>query len=364
MSVLLYPVITRKPTGSPTYPDHIPSYPLSIERMPSSVLPISLDELNWLSRQMQIPEDTAFTPSLCLHLMHLSGPGVEIESATQSAAVKLLDILLNNEQGHSFFGRSALMRTRHGIRFASETPSNRSGEAHRDQCLAGFGELGVSLNHPVILECGQARVVDLLFDSIAEFHLGQKELEWTALAYLLYLPPVDSWENRFGERYSFDDLAKELLARPFGESSCFGMHLIYSLTILARVDARTPVLSQPIRTRVSLRLKKLVEVCVATQHLDGSWPLDWHYATDLNGPSPSKLAPPPTPSNRLLAAGHIAEWLLVLPEELQPPPETKRKLASWLYSRLIESVPAGQVMEFCAYTHALYAVRHWSTLAE
>jgi hypothetical protein len=153
------------------------------------------------------------TPSLCLHLLHLYGleetfPYSDVESGT-----KLLDMLTNDRIGQPFFGVAPLIRTRSGIRFQGE-PGLRASESHRDQCLASFGELGLPLSYPLLVDGQNHTLRDVLCDSVANFHLKQAELNWTALAYILYLPPSRKWVNRYGEQYSFDDVVRNLLHRP------------------------------------------------------------------------------------------------------------------------------------------------------
>jgi hypothetical protein len=63
------------------------------------------------------------------------------------------------------------------------------------------------------------------------------------------------------------------------------------------------------------------------------------------------------PANRLLVTGHIAEWLLYLPEDLQPPAETYRRAVQWLYQELKRSSPSQQWEAICPFSHAACVVR-------
>src|SRR5207302_3298465 len=107
---------------------------------------------------------------------------------------------------------------------AEGTARDPSMELHRDQTLAAFAELGLPLSFTLQGDGGTGTLRDVLDDSLANFHLGQKELAWTALAYALYLPPVKSWINRYGERFGFDQLVSEMLDRPLDAESCGGTH--------------------------------------------------------------------------------------------------------------------------------------------
>src|SRR5262249_24044707 len=136
----------------------------------------------------------------------------------------------------------------------------------------------VPLSHPLRFTDGTLSLREVLRDSIANYHPHQKELEWTALAYGLYLPPAREWTNRFGERESFDGLVEQLLARDLHKSSCCGTHVMYTLTILARVDQQTPILGPEVRDRLWQKLCHAVRVALEAQAADGSWSPDWNKA--------------------------------------------------------------------------------------
>ena len=115
---------------------------------------------------------------------------------------------------------------------------------HRDQLLSALARMGVSLdceirdsNSNADSRSGSvATVRDLLRVSVAEFHLNQLELAWTANALALYLPPQRTWKNRLGEEYDFDMLVERLLDRPLTSESCAGIHIVDCLTTVFRVD--------------------------------------------------------------------------------------------------------------------------------
>jgi hypothetical protein len=199
---------------------------------------------------------------------------------------------------------------------------------------------------------------DVLRDSIANFHTHQKELEWTALAYALYLPPVREWTNRFGERATFDDLVEELLARELRTSSCCGTHVVYTLTILARVDQQIPVLGATARQRLWQRLRDVIQVVRASQAADGGWSADWYRRLTPQLEPPPVNARPDQPNIRLTATGHLAEWLLYVPEELDVPQSSVLRAGRWLYDMVRDPPPAVIANQFCPYSHAVCVLRH------
>ena len=111
---------------------------------------------------------------------------------------------------------------------------------------------------------------DLVADSIANFHLGQEEIEWTALTYISWLPPERQWTNKFGETFTFDQLATELMRRRFEEATCVGSHVVQAMVVLLRVDREVcSVLSQDVRTIMVKRLRDIVRVAEALNFRTG-----------------------------------------------------------------------------------------------
>ena len=350
--------------GRSFIPKNVPPTPHRILARSEELLPLSSEDQNWVCRQVQPPADGRLTPSLCVHLMHLHGLDKDVGAKSDSCCRPLLlDILLNEELGIRYFGHSVLLKTRYGVRVAPRSTSFSSEEAHRDQCLAGLAALGIPLSHPVFLRVGCASVRDLLNESIARFHLGQDELAWTAQAYALYLPPAHEWSNCFDERFTFDDLVEELLRTPVNEASCFGMHLIYSLTTIARVDGERQILSAHVRSQLLDRLRKLVSDCSRKQQPEGYWMFDWHREVAPYAAHPYAHSSVDTTYGRLLMTSHVAEWLLILPEDMQVSRKVQRRAAEWLITRLRRSNNIEQLVGFCPFTHAAYAVRHCANVS-
>jgi glutathione S-transferase len=336
--------------------------PFAVEQAPEKVLALRSADIEWVREQVQPPDDGRLTPSLCMHLMHLHGTEKETPLPGGARRARLIDVLLNDGLGKKCFGQSVLLQTRHGVRFASDSRSFRAEEAHRDQILAGLAALGIPLSHPVILAGGDFTVGDLLNDSLAEFHLGQAELAWTADAYLHYLPPAKNWSNRFGERFSFDDLIIELLRRPVNGAPCFGMHLIGALTKAARIDSEVHALSPAIRSRLHDLLRRLAADCPREQQSDGSWAFDWYGDVIPVIPRPFDHSTANIPRGRLLMTAHVVEWLQILPSELQVSPGVRRRAALWLLDRLRNAGKPSSLEDFCPNSHAARVILRWATV--
>ena len=332
--------------------------PLVVAPQFEGILPVSAAEWEWIQQQVQPPGDAKgqVNLSLCLHLLRAHGLAARFPQSDLSSSGAILKLVTDQQAGEEYFGRPCLVKTRGGIRFPTDLGQVQA-ENHRDFCLATLGEVGLPLSYPLLIDGNRFTLRDVLRDSVANFHLGQEELAWTALAYALYLPPIQSWTNRFGARFSFDDLAEEMMKRPLNKASCCGMHLIHSSTVVARVDAEIPVLSEPVRSRLLAWLRRLAKACAATQHPEGCWPYDWHAEAVHHAGAGTKLTPRDTPQSRLLATGHVAEWLLILPDGVQVSRNVQRKAAQWLYDRLRESTAQEQLESFCPYSHAVHVVR-------
>jgi hypothetical protein len=299
------------------------------------------------------------------HQIWVHGADATLEASGRS--VPILQILLDGELGQRYLGRPAAVRTRYGVRFPQVAQFARGQsagtESHRDQSLGCLAECGIPLSQEMVVEGERLSLRDALTDSLADFHLGQAELAWTATAYACYLPPIDCWANRFGERFSFDAVIKELMARPLNQASCCGMHVVHSLTLIARVDETCPILSEEVRSLQWSYLRKLSEAAVSRQQQDGSWAFNWHAGVVPYETVPYARTSTATPETTLLATAHVAEWLLILPAQMQVSRDVRRRAAQWLHARLRGSSEKDRLYSFCPYTHAAYSLRHWGRVS-
>jgi hypothetical protein len=294
--------------------------------------------------------------ALCLHVLRVHGLTATFAQGDLPSSEAILELLTSEEAGRKYFGSPAFIKTRSGVRYPTAGPDDivrsTAWQSHRDQVLAAFAELGIPLTQPLRFANTTLSVREVLRDSIANYHAGQEELVWTGLAYALYLPPARSWRNRYEERTSFDELVAELLSRPLDRSPCAGTHLAYTLTVLGRVDRQQPVLTEPVRERLWQWLRQARDAALATQAPDGSWTVDWNRALLADGEQKPMAPDVNNLHSRLLTTGHVAEWLLYLPEDLTVPESCLRRAGWWLCERLRVAAPDQVRDEFCPYTHA------------
>jgi hypothetical protein len=341
--------------------------PLPIRPLVRALLPLPAARMHWLREQVRPPVMSRLNSSYCLHLLRVHGRPSASAPGPSAAETDPLRLLTVAEAGRAYFGHTALVRTRSGVCFPTGTveAARKDGslEVHRDHTLAAFAELGLPLAMPLVVDGAPAALRDVLRDSIANFHLDQKELAWTALAYALYLPPVRSWTNQFGEEYTFDDLAGALLGSSLQEASCGGVHVLYTLTILLRADALAPIFSEAVRARLRAYLADGVAVATKAQGEDGSWPPTWNTPL-LPKAAREGLSPEDTAATRLIMTGHLAEWMLYLPDGLRPTDEVLRRAAVWLLAALSAASPAERERDFCPCSHACCVLRQLCFIPE
>jgi hypothetical protein len=334
--------------------------PVDIGPRTRFVMSLSLGERRWLFEQVQPQTTGKMGAAYCYHILRLHGPKATFNHGIFKTGRDLLSLLTDAEAGRSYYGSPTIIATRSGLRFPTKRGvGNVASEFHRDQCLATLAEIGIPLSFPVVVGGDRFCVKDVLQDSTENFHLRQEELAWTALAYTRYLPPKREWQNRFGERFSFHDLALALLERPLSQESCSGTHLLMALTVLLRADTQMGILSSEARVRVRQWLQRCLRTAIRTQMNDGTWRSDWH-RTLLTDPLPWNYRKGDDDVTILLITGHLSEWMLYLPEDLEVPDDVFNRAGSWLLTQLKKASPKEQEKFVCPYSHAAYVLRNIS----
>lgn len=238
-----------------------------------------------------------------------------------------------------------------GIKWGRDLGSS----VHHDHWLASLTEAGVSLDHPVY---GPGRfdhtLRDVLNESLRDFELDEREVEWTAMAFGLWLPPTREWVGRDGRRFSFDLLVDRLTRGSFQWGVCAGTHRVYSLMLLVRLDDEFDVLSDEGRATAWSYLEQVRDRIVVSQYDDGRWATDWPIGES------SKLNPADEPLHKqVIATGHHLEWLSIAPVELHPPAETIAKAMQWIIQTTRERTQEEVSGHYTFYSHVGAAVANW-----
>jgi len=262
---------------------------------------------------------------------------------------------------------------------------------HPDDLLATLAETGVSLETPMHLRGGEAKVADLLDSSIQRFYLDRLEFEWSAISYVRYLYPLKQWRNKYGERLSVSDLVKELMEKNPEAGPCDGLHRLEAMVLLYRVDeaaraaGQKGILSKNERGRMLGYMKKVSELLVASQSSEGFWTRQWSRGTppadlkEAESKTDAKAAKANTKKDakptidlkaqktaamhdKLLVTGHQLEWLALAPEQVQPPRENIVRAGQWITRTLLEIDQQELTETYGPYSHAARALCLWRSV--
>jgi hypothetical protein len=345
-------VDSRPPTSDQAQAS-LSSRPVRIE--PRLGLPEALDAAAADKALGRLRRDRPASLGDVLHALRLFGPAESIHWGSRGNRASLLDAVLDPEVGASLMGAPALIDTRDGVRCRAyerrEPRKRKDRQSHEDQLLSVLAEAGVPLGQPLGTASGKHTVQRILDDALAKFDLKQDEIEWSALAFALYLPPLTRWSDKFGRAYRFDDLVEEMMGRRLEGRACTGCHILYSLAVILRVDEQVSILSGPVRDHVRSYLDDMASLALRHQAADGSWDLDWFTGPETASEDKGRV------SARVLPTGHLVEWLMVLPEDLSPPGDRLFAAARWLEHQLIAATDQAIAGEYCPYSHAGRVVR-------
>ena len=309
--------------------------------------------------------ESKLSASQCLHLLSALGLEANFSDHRFSSGLDLLGLLTNSRQAKEYFGHPVLLSTRFGVRPTNGTQFGLASQAHRDQLLCCFAQLGVPIDYPLVVEGQPRQFRDILRDSIANFHLLQEELEFTAIAYALCLPPNRAWTNKLGEIYTFDDLVEVIMRRELNGSHCLGAHLVEAMIYIHRVDSEVdPILSETWRGRLQQRLDKIATTILEGQADDGSWGPQWHYgllSESARHRTPSDIEP----VKRLLATGHITQCIALMSPERNPlNSSVLRRAVSWLNHTTAAVDREFIRTNFCPCCHAAWCLKQFSGAAK
>jgi hypothetical protein len=303
------------------------------------------------------PLETGMSASLALHVLFAHGMNSSFHNSRLSSSAEVLGLFADDRIGRAYFGRPLMTRTRFGIRPEIHGGQTAVTERHYDQTLGTIAQLGLPLSLPLYVNGEPFTVRDILRDAISSFDLNQGEIEWTVIAYGSYLPPHREWVNKFGERYSFDDLVRELLKRRLDRGSCCGCHILEGMILLERLDRDVAhLLSDDVRHQLNVRLQAILAATISRQASDGSWPGGWYIGLD-----PPLSAGPESPDSqslglRLLATSHLAHTLMYLSNDHDMPTKSILRASQWLLGEIKSADPKFVRENFCPCCHAAWVV--------
>lgn len=301
------------------------------------------------------------TASNLVHYLHLTSRQAVV--TTNSGEIPIVDLLLDNKLGDEYFeGAAPMLRTRYGVRF---TPYQRlmlgtpqpSAEAHPGQVLSILGTIGVSKSREIQPPGGPPSTLgEAVEDLCSNFILDDEEIYWHAIALAIYVLPDRSWQNRYGELFTFDILANELLSRSSEGSACAGTHRMIALAVLYRVHQQVAILDNTTEKALKCELAIASKNLVSNQDVNGSWTPSWHRATTVQSRKVGEISVSTT--ERVITTGHHLEWLILLPDDVRPPDSVLIKATRFLMSTVpsLTEDTTWLAQNYCPATHALRSI--------
>lgn len=301
-----------------------------------------------------IPRWPTFKFSRGIHALRLWGPDAAFDEskyptphhlAHTFSGQDLVGLFLDHQQLLHFVpdGKPILLDTQFGVGVKRYDVGGvfEGATGHIDQLISTLGLIGYPSGAPIRTPGHVGTVAELIADAQARFDPAQ-ELEWTAEAFALYLAPRRTWTNRFGETFSFDDVARRLLDRPRGHGTCFGTHVPQALMVLWRVDQQESILDPSTRQDLAAYFEEVSDALVRFQEPEGYWPTTW---IEGGAEPPVDLAPDDRTARGekirfLTSTSHHLEWIALAPPELRPPDDAVERATVFLAKYLrIASVP-------------------------
>ena len=352
----------------------LPSPVVPIEsRRPREIVPlyddpgvVSDEELAAVLKRLQprFPRKR-LSPNVVEHALRTWGLEASFDDPDVLSGSELRDFLLDHRRFIRSWGRDIRPLLEPGpLGIAVRWGREDGASMHHDHLLACLSEAGVGLDQPVVPPTGQpATLNSLLQQALWDMRLEQSEIEWSVMAFALWLPSGRTWTTAEGRLMSFDLLARRLMQghRRFG--TCLGTHRLYSLMLLLRVDemvrgrggqAGGGLLSEAVGQQVYLYLAEVRDLITASQFPDGHWPSNWYDGADaLISPRDDQEF------EKAIATGHHLEWLAIAPPELHPPREQIRRAADWVIGSTLQQSEDRFVHMYTYYSHVGNALALW-----
>ncbi len=225
---------------------------------------------------------------------------------------------------------------------------------HHDHWLACLTEAGIGLHEPVFTPNRSREIADVLQEALRDFRLDENEVEWSAMAFGLWIAPQKTWTTRHGRTLSFDLLADRLMRGHKRFGVCSGTHRLYSLMVLVRLDDDHDILTDETREKIMDHMRSVRDLITVCQFEDGHWPSNWSDGADaLRKPIDDELY------KQVIATGHHLEWMAIAPRELHVPRVQILKGADWVIKTTIEQSPSDIGTRYTFFSHVGNALALW-----
>jgi len=297
------------------------------------------------------PSDSPRNWSTRVHALSLwSDPSAP---ALGGECAKTLAIVFDTAKAADLYPGAPIYRvTRFGIMLDRADPKVEGfGDSHPDYTLSLLARLGVESDRRVLIRGKPYSVAQMVRGSVAEFSF-ENDLEWTAIAYALYLPPTRSWTNKYGEVCDFDRLCEFLCTLPPFGRSCYGTHVVQALAVLYGVDAQQGMLGERTRGLLEEKIRGVVERLQGVQRPNGSWDIDWCGPGDW-GKGEASTSPD------IVVTGHLLEFLAMVAEHVPVDESMVRHARRFLAERLLAETDANITTHYGTLAHCGVALKSW-----
>lgn len=295
-------------------------------------------------------------PNYVEHALRIWGVDATFADPEVMSGVQMQEFLTDHAKYLASWGEKIdplLMENEAGV--SIRWGKSEGASVHHDHWLACLTEAGIRLDEPVFVPSHRQKSIrDVLQQSLRDFRVDERETEWSALAFGLWLPPVRSWQTNDGRELSFDLLARRLLRGLKSQGVCHGTHRLYSMMLLVRLDDEFHILSPEIRGDILAHLGRIRDILKESQFADGHWPSNWP-----DGAAAVKAPIEDEQFRQVIATGHHLEWLAIAPEELHPPREQIHKAARWLIKTTTEQSEQAILEKYTFYSHVGGALALW-----
>jgi hypothetical protein len=295
-------------------------------------------------------------PNFVEHALRTWGIDATFRDPAAMSGAQMRDFLTDHGRFVAAWGRDAeplLIDQPAGVSIRWDDQPGAS--VHHDHWLASLTEAGVKLHDPVFTPArGNMTFNDVLQQSLRDFRLDEREVEWSAMAFGFWLCPTATWHTAEGREMSFDRIAGRLMRGHGRFGVCSGTHRVYSLAVLLRLDDEHHILSPSVRGEVFAHLQNVRDLMIASQLEAGCWPSNWSDGAD------AVTQPVDEPDyKRVIATGHHLEWLAIAPRELHPPRERILKAADWIIKTTIETPDDVIASQYTFFSHVGNALALW-----
>ena len=338
---------------------HVPrEKPLVIEPLYDRPDLISDEDLAAVLKQVQprFPRE-ALKPNHVEHALRTWGVGAEFQDPAVLSGKELTEFLTDHGKFIDSWGKRIApllqdLPTGVSIRF----DRTDGGSIHHDHWLACLTEAGATLKTPVYSPGRRHATIHTVLDqALRDFRLDERETEWTALAFGLWIAPQHQWIGGDRRHYSFDLISQRLRRGQKELGVCSGTHRVYSLMALIRLDDEFPeILSDEERQNAWDYLVSVRDLITESQFPDGHWPSNWP-----DGKAAVEKPKADEFRSIAIATGHHLEWLSIAPQELHPPEETIRRAMQWIVKTTKENPQQVILDNYTFFSHIGKAAAMW-----